>query len=89
MRRKALGFVYQFHHLLPEFSAIESRLALDTTVVDLQFDGASDADRDRIAQLYRIGRILRHESSNGHISIQAEIPRRVLERFSVAGADVP
>ena len=69
-------------------SAIESRLALDTTVVDLQFDGASDADRDRIAQLYRIGRILRHEWSNGHISIQAEIPRRVLERFSGAGADV-
>jgi GTP-binding protein HflX len=70
-------------------AAIESRLALDTTVVELQFDGASDADRERIAQLYRVGRILRHESSNGHISIHAELPRRVLERFTDVAVQAP
>jgi GTP-binding protein HflX len=63
-------------------TAIESRLALDTTVIDLRFDDASDADRERIAQLYRVGKVLRHEASNGHVSIQAEIPRRALDRFT-------
>jgi GTP-binding protein HflX len=62
-------------------AAIESRLALDTTVVQLKFDASSDGDRERIAHLYRIGKILRHESTNGHISIEAEVPRRVLDRF--------
>ena len=62
-------------------AAIESRLALDTAVVQLEFDADSEADRDRIAQLYRVGRILRHESANGSIAIEAELPRRVLGRF--------
>lgn len=62
-------------------AAIESRLALDTTTVQLEFDANSDDDRARIGQLYRIGRILRHESTNGHISIEVEMPRRVLTRF--------
>jgi len=62
-------------------AAVEARLALDTAVVQLEFDASSDHDRDRIAHLYRIGRILRHESADGHISIEAEVPRRVLGRF--------
>jgi GTP-binding protein HflX len=62
-------------------AAIESRLALDTTLVHLQFDAASPGDRDRIAQLYRVGRILRHESADGHVAIEAEVPRRVVGRF--------
>jgi GTPase len=66
-------------------SAIESRLALDTSVVQMTFDAASEADRQRIAQLYRVGRILRHESSDGHVAIEAEVPRRVIDRFIAAG----
>ena len=65
-------------------AAIESRLALDTTLVQLEFDADSPADRERIAQLYRVGKILRHESSNGSIAIEAELPRRVLVRFQDA-----
>jgi GTP-binding protein HflX len=63
-------------------SAIESRLALDTAIVRLTFDPARDADRSRIAQLYRVGRILRHESGDGHIAIEAEVPRRVIPQLS-------
>ena len=62
-------------------AAIEARLALDTTVVQLQFDPASSDDRERIAHLYRVGRIVRHESADGHVWIEAEVPRRVIDRF--------
>jgi GTP-binding protein HflX len=62
-------------------AALETRLALDTALVHLEFDAASDEDRLRIAYLYRVGRIRRHESSDGRVLIEAEVPRRVLERF--------
>jgi GTPase len=62
-------------------SALEARLALDTMLVQLEFDAASDEDRARIASLYRMARIRRHESSDGRVLIEAEIPRRVLDRF--------
>jgi GTP-binding protein HflX len=68
-------------------AAMESRLALDTARVTFVFDAASDADRDRISQIYRVGKILRHVASDGHISIDAELPRRVLNRFAGAAAE--
>jgi GTP-binding protein HflX len=64
-------------------AAMEGRLALDTARVTLEFD-AGDADRERIAHLYRVGRVLRHVSTDGHVSIEAEVPRRVLDRFPSA-----
>jgi 50S ribosomal subunit-associated GTPase HflX len=64
-------------------AAMESRLALDTAKVLMEFE-AGDADRDRIAHLYRIGRILRHVAVDGRVSIEAEVPRRVLDHFPSA-----
>jgi GTP-binding protein HflX len=66
-------------------AAIESRLALDTARVTLRFDAASEQDRQTIAQIYRLGRIVRHVASDGHVSIEAELPRRMLDRFRSAG----
>ena len=62
-------------------AALETRLALDTTLVQLAFDASSERDRSRIAYLYRVGRIRRHESADGRVLIEAELPRRVLEHF--------
>jgi GTP-binding protein HflX len=65
-------------------AALEGRLALDTTRATFEFDATSAADRERISQLYRVGRILRHVASEDHVSIEAEVPRRVLDRFAPA-----
>jgi len=64
-------------------AAMEGRLALDTAHVTMEFD-SGEGDRERIASLYRVGRILRHVSTNGRVSIEAEVPRRVLDRFPTA-----
>jgi GTP-binding protein HflX len=61
--------------------AIASRLALDTARVTLQFD-LERGERDAIAELYRHGRVLRHMATDGRVSIEAELPRRVLSRFA-------
>jgi GTP-binding protein HflX len=62
-------------------AALEARLALDTAAVELAFDADSDEDRARIAYLYRVGRVRRHESSGGRVLIDVELPRRLLDRF--------
>jgi len=65
-------------------SAMESRLALDTARVMVAFPNNSEEVRARIAQLYRVGRVLQHVASDGHVSIEAEIPRRLIGHFGDA-----
>jgi lipoprotein-releasing system ATP-binding protein len=48
MRRKYLGFVYQFHHLLPEFSALEN-VMLPQMVAGLNKTEARDRARQLLA----------------------------------------
>jgi GTP-binding protein HflX len=60
--------------------AIASRLALDTARVNLEFDAGPDS-RAAIGELYRVGRVLRHLTMDGRVSIEADLPRRALHRF--------
>jgi GTPase len=62
-------------------SAMESRLALDTARVTFEFTAASEDARARIAQLYRVGRVLQHVASDGRVSIEVELPRRLIAHF--------
>lgn len=49
-RRSQIGFVYQFHHLLPEFSAIEN-VAMPLWIAGAQRNEALDNARDLLARL--------------------------------------
>src|SRR6185436_1522647 len=62
-------------------AAMETRLALDTVTVTFEFDPQDERYRDQISQLYRFGRILRHVASDSSITVEAELPKRLLERF--------
>jgi GTPase len=62
-------------------AAMETRLALDTARVTVAFPSAGQEARERVAELYRVGRILRHVTTDGSVAIEAEIPRRLLPRF--------
>jgi GTP-binding protein HflX len=62
-------------------AAMETKLALDTATVTFEFDPHDAADRTRIADLYRFGRILRHVASDTLVTVEAVLPRRLLERF--------
>jgi GTP-binding protein HflX len=58
-------------------AVLEGRLALDTAVVRFDFAPDDEEDRRRIAQLYRVGRVRSHVMTDGRISIEAEVPRRI------------
>jgi GTP-binding protein HflX len=62
-------------------AAMETRLALDTVTVTFEFDPHDERDRQQISQLYRFGRILRHVASDSTVSVEAQLPKRLLERF--------
>jgi GTPase len=62
--------------------AIVSRLSLDVARVTLEFDAASERDRARISQLYRHARVLRHVTTNGRVSLEVDVPRRLLNHLS-------
>jgi len=66
---------------------IASRLALDTRPLMLHFRVGSEGDRQRIALLYRHARVLTHTTSDGHIMIEAEVPRRLLDRLAPQRTD--
>jgi GTP-binding protein HflX len=68
--------------------ALASRLALDVTRVSLTFDADDPADRERLARLYRHGRVLAHEMRDGRISVVADLPRRLQAALGLRpGAD--
>jgi GTP-binding protein HflX len=57
---------------------VASRLELDVRRLTLTFDPEAAGDRERIARVYRHGRVLSHEVRDGRVSIVADVPRRLV-----------
>jgi len=61
---------------------VASRLALDTRRVTITFDSGKEFDRQQIGRLYRVARVISHVATNGKVVIEADVPRRFIERLT-------
>ena len=55
-------------------------LGLDTRRVTVSFDSEDADDRQRMARLYRLARVVSHVTTDGRSVIEADVPRRLMER---------
>jgi GTP-binding protein HflX len=53
---------------------VASRLALDTRRITITFDASKDFDRQQIARMYRVARVISHVATNGRVVIEADVP---------------
>ena len=65
-------------------AALAERLSMDAERVRLAFDGSRDDDRALIAELYRHAQVISHVANDGRVAIEANVPRRLLDRFTRA-----
>jgi GTPase len=61
---------------------VASRVALDTRRITISFDSDKEFDRQQIARLYRVARVVSHVATNGRVVIEADVPRRFIERMT-------
>ncbi len=57
--------------------AIAQRVALDVRRLTFAFDPDDAGDRERMAQVYRHGRVLSHDTQDGRVALVADVPRRI------------
>lgn len=89
LRNKHIGFVYQFHHLLPEFSALEN-VALPQIIAGKNPDFAKDKAADLLASLGLKERLHHRPSTlSGGEQQRVAIARALINEPTLLFADEP